>query len=154
MPEADAFIVEEDKFIAVGNTATILAQQSTDDILIDLEGNFVIPGFNDAHIHIWKVGNLMTNMLDLRGVESIKVMQEKIAAVTQYCKSWCWAAKIISLNSALVYFEILVKIKLIAVSVKCPATVPSDKSFISPPEGTAVCASISAIFKAIELTII
>ena len=83
MPEADAFIVEEDKFIAVGNTATILAQQSTDDILIDLEGNFVIPGFNDAHIHIWKVGNLMTNMLDLRGVESIKVMQEKIAAYAE-----------------------------------------------------------------------
>lgn len=78
MPEADAFIVEEDKFIAVGDTSTILAQQSADDILIDLEGNYVIPGFNDAHIHIWKVGNLMTHMLDLRTVRSIAEMQEKI----------------------------------------------------------------------------
>ena len=80
MPEADAFIVEEDKFIAVGNTSTIFAQKSADDILIDLEGNYVIPGFNDAHIHIWKVGNLMTHMLDLRDVKSITAMQQKIKA--------------------------------------------------------------------------
>lgn len=90
MPEADAFIVEEDKFIAVGDTSAILAQQSADDILIDLEGNYVIPGFNDAHIHIWKVGNLMTNMLDLRGVESIKVMQEKIAAYAEKNPQLSW----------------------------------------------------------------
>jgi predicted amidohydrolase YtcJ len=80
MPEAEAFIVQEDKFIAVGNTSTIFAQQSADDILIDLEGNYVIPGFNDAHIHIWKVGNLMTHMLDLRDVKSITAMQQKIKA--------------------------------------------------------------------------
>lgn len=90
LPEAEAFIVEEDKFIAVGNTTSILALQATSDTLIDLQGNYVIPGFNDAHIHIWKVGNLMTNMLDLRGVESIKVMQEKIAAYAEKNTHLSW----------------------------------------------------------------
>jgi predicted amidohydrolase YtcJ len=39
----------------------------------------ILPTFNDAHIHIWKVGDLLTYMLDLRGVKSIAEMQDKIA---------------------------------------------------------------------------
>ena len=41
--------------------------------------NTYLPTFNDAHIHLWKVGDLLTYMLDLRGVKSIAEMQEKIA---------------------------------------------------------------------------
>ena len=34
---------------------------------IDLDGRTLVPGFNDAHAHIWKIGHLLTTMLDLRG---------------------------------------------------------------------------------------
>jgi predicted amidohydrolase YtcJ len=74
LPYATAFIVEQEKISDVGDDDTILSLQLPDDILVDLENNFVIPGFNDAHIHIWKVGNMITHMLDLRGVPSIKKM--------------------------------------------------------------------------------
>ena len=40
---------------------------------------YKLPIFNDAHIHIWKVGDLLTYMLDLRGVTSIAEMQAKLA---------------------------------------------------------------------------
>jgi predicted amidohydrolase YtcJ len=44
---------------------------------------YKLPIFNDAHIHIWKVGDLLTYMLDLRGVTSIAEMQAKIVDFAQ-----------------------------------------------------------------------
>lgn len=69
---ADGKIVATD----LDNAQKILGEDAQK---IDLNGKFVMPPFNDAHIHIWKVGNLMTYMLDLRGVRSLAEMQEKIA---------------------------------------------------------------------------
>lgn len=80
LPEATAFIVEDGNFTKVGSDEEILSAKKSDDILIDLNKKFVIPGFNDAHIHIWKVGNLIHGMLDLRGVKSITEMQEMLSA--------------------------------------------------------------------------
>lgn len=33
---------------------------------VDLEGRTLIPGFNDAHVHIWKLGLLLTAQVDAR----------------------------------------------------------------------------------------
>ena len=33
---------------------------------IDLDGATLLPGFNDAHIHIWKLGLLLTVQVDVR----------------------------------------------------------------------------------------
>ncbi|WP_117236902.1 amidohydrolase [Thermus sediminis] len=45
------------------------------------EGEAILPGFHDAHVHIWKVGQLLTDLLDLRGVGSLealgKLLQER-----------------------------------------------------------------------------
>nr|WP_309759131.1 amidohydrolase [Flavobacterium sp.] len=38
---------------------------------IDFNEQTIIPGLNDAHIHVWKIGHLRTYMLDVRGVKSI-----------------------------------------------------------------------------------
>ena len=77
-PQASAFAVENGRFISVGADEQILLQQNENTILINLNQQTVLPGFNDAHIHIWKVGNLLTCMLDLRGVQSIEEMLDKI----------------------------------------------------------------------------
>ncbi|MCC7246742.1 MAG: amidohydrolase [Saprospiraceae bacterium] len=45
----------------------------------DLSGKTLMPAFIDPHMHLWKVGDLLTYMLDLRGVGSIVEMQEKLA---------------------------------------------------------------------------
>jgi predicted amidohydrolase YtcJ len=47
--------------------------------LIDANDATVLPGFIDAHIHIWKVGNLKTFLLDLRGIGSIEEIKDKLS---------------------------------------------------------------------------
>lgn len=78
-PTAEAFAVAEGKIIAVGNKEEILSLQQGNTKLINANKKTVLPGFVDAHIHIWKVGNLKTFLLDLRGVSSILEMQDKLS---------------------------------------------------------------------------
>lgn len=79
LPVAEAFAVTDGKIIAVGTNNEILALQQPNTKLIDANNKTVLPGFIDAHIHIWKVGNLKTFLLDLRGVSSIEEMQDKLS---------------------------------------------------------------------------
>ena len=51
-PWAQALAIHGDRIIAVGSAAEIKLQASPDTRTIDLGGRTVIPGFNDAHIHI------------------------------------------------------------------------------------------------------
>ena len=77
-PHAQAFAVENGRFIAIGNNEDVLSLHHADTLLVDAMGKTVLPGFMDAHIHIWKVGNLKTFLLDLRGVTSITEMQDRL----------------------------------------------------------------------------
>jgi len=77
-PHVTAFVIENNKFIAVGEDENILQLRNDTSEIIDLQNKVVLPGLNDAHIHIWKVGNLLTHTLDLRGVTSIEEMLEKL----------------------------------------------------------------------------
>ncbi|MBX7142639.1 MAG: amidohydrolase [Chitinophagales bacterium] len=77
-PAASAFAISQGKIVAVGRDEEILSLQTTQSQVSDLKLQTVLPGFNDAHIHLWKVGNLMTYLLDLRGVRSIGEMQQKL----------------------------------------------------------------------------
>lgn len=38
---------------------------------LDLGGRCVVPGFNDAHMHLWKIGHMLTSLSDLRAVASL-----------------------------------------------------------------------------------
>lgn len=78
-PNAAAFAVADGKIIAVGSNEEILALQRSNTKLIDVNKRTVLPGFIDAHIHIWKVGNLKTFLLDLRGIGSIEEMKDRLS---------------------------------------------------------------------------
>src|SRR5215831_4737824 len=71
---ASAIAISNKKIVAVGNDEEILSLKNESTQISNLKLQTVLPGFNDAHIHIWKVGNLLTYMLDLRGVKSIDEM--------------------------------------------------------------------------------
>lgn len=76
-PQVTAMLVDGDTIIDVGND--LVSKCGSDVNLFDLKGRYIIPGYHDAHIHIWKVGNLLTNMLDLRGVGSVEEMQQMLS---------------------------------------------------------------------------
>ncbi len=46
---------------------------------LDAGGKVLMPGFHDTHIHVWKVGNLQTYMLDVRGTSSMEDMLDLLS---------------------------------------------------------------------------
>ncbi|MCH7535662.1 MAG: amidohydrolase [Bacteroidetes bacterium] len=57
---------------------------------INLKGRALIPGFCDDVLYLWKLGQLKTNMLDLRGVSSIKKLQKKMKTYSKRLKKGDW----------------------------------------------------------------
>lgn len=78
-PLAEALAVKDGRIIAVGSADDVLNLKTARRL--DLAGRTLIPGFNDAHVHLWKVGHLLTGMLDVRGVESLSALK---AAITEF----------------------------------------------------------------------
>jgi hypothetical protein len=75
---ADAFVVEGNKFVYVGTQSgarDYLKAQSFDEV--DLKGYFVMPGFNDSHMHFLYYSKGLQNV-NLTGVRSIEEIKERI----------------------------------------------------------------------------
>ncbi|HKL31593.1 MAG TPA: amidohydrolase family protein, partial [Tangfeifania sp.] len=74
-----SFAVSEGKVVATGTDEEIQSAYSS-DIILNAEGKFIYPGFNDAHAHFNGYGNNLMQYADLRGTESpdeiYKVLQE------------------------------------------------------------------------------
>src|SRR5665213_2450023 len=68
---ASAVAFRDTRIAAVGDTKTLLAEAGAQTARYDLQGRTLVPGFIDAHAHVWKIGHLLTSMLDLRRVTSI-----------------------------------------------------------------------------------
>jgi predicted amidohydrolase YtcJ len=75
---AEALAVKDGKVLAVGDNESILKWKGRETTVIDLEGKFVLPGFNDAHLHLASGGFEKLN-LDLVGTKSLADMQQRIA---------------------------------------------------------------------------
>ena len=58
LPLQEAFLVEEGRFTFVGSDREVLALEP--DILTDLGGRFVCPGFNDSHMHLLGLGKSLS----------------------------------------------------------------------------------------------
>ena len=48
--------------------------------MVDLAGQSLLPGFVDAHAHIWKIGHLLTTLLDVRGASSLADLATRLRA--------------------------------------------------------------------------
>ena len=69
-PGATALAVAAGRIVAVGTSDAVLALRRRDTQVVDLAGQTLLPGFVDAHAHIWKIGHLLTTLLDVRGASS------------------------------------------------------------------------------------
>src|SRR5215510_415767 len=85
---ATTILVRDGCITGVGDAR--IAGSSFHATRIDLDGRTVIPAFHDAHAHIWKIGHLLTTMLDLRGVESIDALVDRVRQfrMTRPDESW------------------------------------------------------------------
>ncbi|MDF4221529.1 amidohydrolase [Maribacter sp. M208] len=76
--EAQAFAVQDGKFIAVGTTEEI-RDVYTSDQLIDADGRAITPGLIDAHCHFYGLG-LNQQLVDLVGTKSFEEVLERVKA--------------------------------------------------------------------------
>ena len=56
MPRAAAIAVAGDRVLAVGSETAIAVMQGPKTRVVDLRGRLVVPGFNDAHVHLLSGG--------------------------------------------------------------------------------------------------
>lgn len=86
-PWAEAMTVRDGKIRCVGKLDYILFECGGNDATaetIQLKGKFVMPGFNDAHVHLGGAGADMLSVR-LNGVASIEELQKRVAdAVAQH----------------------------------------------------------------------
>lgn len=71
---ADAMVVTGSLIEAVGKLEDIGTLAGPGTRLINAKGRTLMPGLHDTHIHLWKVGSLLTYMLDLRTASSLDEM--------------------------------------------------------------------------------
>ena len=86
---ASTVVVRDGRVLAVGDAGAADAA-AAGARRIDLTGQTIVPGFNDAHAHVWKIGHLLTTMLDLRGVESIEALVARVAAFRRRLPEGAW----------------------------------------------------------------
>ena len=82
-PWAEAIAARGDRIAAVGSSAEIRKLASANARVIDAHGQMLVPGFNDAHVHIISAG---------RGLSSVKLRDastpaEFIARIKAYAKT-------------------------------------------------------------------
>jgi len=71
---SDAIAINGNKIEAVGKFEEMQPLIHSNTQITNAECKTLMPGFNDTHIHIWKVGNLKTFMLDVRAAKSLDEM--------------------------------------------------------------------------------
>lgn len=84
-----ALAIQNGIVIASGTDLEVLRFRGPRTEVVDLQGAFVMPGFNDAHVHLANAGREKLT-IDLVAVKSLSQMQERIAraAKTTHPGSW------------------------------------------------------------------
>ena len=90
-PKADSMVINNlGKIQAIGTEKELRDQFFSFFKEIDFQGKTIVPGLNDSHIHVWKIGHLRTYMLDVRGVKSIVEFKEKLKDFAQKNPTTNW----------------------------------------------------------------
>jgi predicted amidohydrolase YtcJ len=85
----EAIAVRGDRIQAVGKKVDIEKLKGPQTQVIDLGGRFVMPGFNDAHLHLADAGGNKLNV-DLTGVKTLEELRERLRAKVQTAKGDEW----------------------------------------------------------------
>jgi len=91
-PWADAMAVRDGKIRCVGKIDYILLECGGNDPsaeTIQLRGKFLMPGFNDAHVHLGAAAGDMLSV-QLNGVTTIEELQKRIADAVAHHKEGEW----------------------------------------------------------------
>jgi hypothetical protein len=89
-PVATALAVRAGRIAAVGRDEDILPLAGPGTRRVHLGGRTLVPGLNDAHAHIWKIGHLLTTMVDLRKADSLAAILARLRAESADRPAGAW----------------------------------------------------------------
>ena len=78
-PKADAIAVSGGRVVFIGTAAGAESYRAAAVRVIDLGGRTLLPGLNDAHMHLWGVGNRELSF-DLEGTKGIPELRARLRA--------------------------------------------------------------------------
>ena len=85
----EAIAVRGERILAVGKNADIEKLRGPQTQVVDLGGHFVMPGFNDAHLHLADAG-LQKLSVDLTGVKTLDEFRERLRAKLEAARGDEW----------------------------------------------------------------
>ncbi len=85
----EAIAVRGERILAVGKNADIEKLKAPQTQVVDLGGHFVMPGFNDAHLHLADAG-LQKLSVDLTGVKTLDEFRERLRAKVEAARGDEW----------------------------------------------------------------
>jgi len=85
----EAIAVRGDRIQAVGKNVDIQKLKEPQTQVIDLGGHFVMPGFNDAHLHLADAGLQKLNV-DLTGVKTLDEFRNRVLTKVETAKPGDW----------------------------------------------------------------
>jgi predicted amidohydrolase YtcJ len=85
----EAIAVRGDRIQAVGKNVEIEKLKGPLTRVVDLDGHFVMPGFNDAHLHLADAGRQKLN-LDVTGVKTLDEFRKRLAARVETAQPGEW----------------------------------------------------------------
>jgi predicted amidohydrolase YtcJ len=84
-----AIAVGDHEIVAFGDDAAVLLQKQPGTKLFDLHGAFVMPGINDAHVHLGDAGRIKL-AVDLTGSTSLAEMLRRVSAAAAAAPAGEW----------------------------------------------------------------
>ncbi|HWY45514.1 MAG TPA: amidohydrolase [Candidatus Sulfotelmatobacter sp.] len=88
-PWAAAMLVRGEEILAVGDEDEVVALAEKGTRIVDLEGRFVMPGFNDAHVHLGSAGQDAL-AVRLQGAATIDELQKRLMKALSQAKEGEW----------------------------------------------------------------
>lgn len=74
---AQAMAIKDGRVLLVGSENDVIKAKGPATVMVDLKGRFVMPGFNDAHMHLTNAG-FKKLTVDLTGVKSLEEFRARI----------------------------------------------------------------------------
>src|SRR5450759_3655987 len=86
---AEVLAIRGDRILAVGMPDDVMKWKGPDTKVVDLGGRFVMPGFNDAHMHLASAGLEKMNV-NLVGVKTLDEFRERLRAKCEAAEPLEW----------------------------------------------------------------
>jgi predicted amidohydrolase YtcJ len=86
---AEAIAVKGHRILMVGTRDEVLKSKGPETKVVDLDGHFVMPGFNDAHLHLASAGREKQSV-DLVGCKTLDEFRERLRAKVETAAPGEW----------------------------------------------------------------